>query len=193
MKVTKNKYPAVAAAAFLPILLALAPVAPCLADEADCKPLFEAMNRLFKTPSHQYLKQTDTRTGDKAVDSEIINTGTAMYVRVGGRWSNSPITAAQLMEQEEKNRRDAKVTTCRVVREEGFDGVNTTLFSAHTETNYGASEEQLWIAKSNGLPLREIIEMDMGDHGGKSRAEIHVVYSGVEAPTVDSRQPSAPR
>jgi hypothetical protein len=139
--------------------------------------------------AHQYLKQTDTRTGDKAVDSEIINTGTAMYVMVGGKWSNSPVTASQVLEQEEKNRRNAKVTTCRVVRDESFDGVTTTLFSAHTETDFGASDEQLWIAKGNGLPLREIIEMDMGDHGGKSRAEIHVVYSGIQAPALDSRQP----
>ncbi len=165
-------------------VLALAPAARCLADEAECKPLFEAMNRLFKTPSHQYLKQTDTRTGEKAVDSEIINTGKAMYVMVGGKWSNSPVTASQLQEQEEQNRHNAKVTTCHLVREESFDGVSTSLFSAHTETGYGASDQQLWIAKSNGLPLREIIEMDMGDHGGKSRAEIHVVYTGVEAPAV---------
>ena len=165
-------------------VLALAPAAGCLADEAECKPLFEAMNRLFKTPSHQYLKQTDTRTGEKAVDSEIINTGKAMYVMVAGKWSTSPVTASQLQEQEEQNRRNAKVTTCHLVREESFDGVSTNLFSAHTETGYGASDQQLWIAKSNGLPLREIIEMEMGDHGGKSRAEIHVVYTGVEAPAV---------
>ena len=166
------------------MLLTVAPAGYCLADDVDCKPLFEAMNRLFKTPSHQYLKQTDSRTGDKAVDSEIINTGKAMYVMVGGKWNNSPITAAQLQEQEEQNRRNAKITTCRAVREESFDGVTTKLFSAHTETGYGASDEQLWVAKSNGLPLREIIEMDMGDNGGKSRAEIHVVYSGIEAPSV---------
>jgi hypothetical protein len=170
--------------ASLAALLAVVPAARSVADPAGCQPLFDAMTRLFKTPSHQYLKQTDTRTGDKAVDSEIINTGKAMYVMVGGRWNNSPITAGQLQEQEEQNRRNAKVTTCHVVREESFDGVATTLFSAHTETGYGASDQQLWIAKDNGLPLREIIEMDMGDHGGKSRAEIHVVYSGVEAPVV---------
>jgi hypothetical protein len=155
------------------------------ADETNCKPLFEAMNRLFNTPSHQYLKQTTAKGGEKSTDSEIINTGTAMYIMVSGKWHNSNATAAQLQQQEEQNRKNAKVTTCRVVREESVDGVAVTLFSAHTETDYGKSDEQLWVSKTSGLPVREIIDVDVGsDQGGKSRAEIRVVYSGIEAPTV---------
>jgi hypothetical protein len=71
------------------------------------------------------------------------------------------------------------------------DGVAVTLYSAHTETAYGISNEQIWIAKGTGLPVRETIDMDMGAKGGKSRAEIHVVYVGVEAPVVATPDPAA--
>lgn len=165
-------------------ILAMAPVSRGFAAEAECQPLFDAMNRLFKTPSHQYLKQTNSITGDKAVASEIINDGKALYVMVGGKWQNSQATGEQLLEQEEMGRRKAKVTTCRLVHEEAVDGIPAKLFSAHTETEFGASDEQLWIANATGLPVRETIEMSMGDHAGTSRAEIKVVYSGVSTPVI---------
>jgi hypothetical protein len=164
--------------------LALAPARHGFAADAGCNPLFEAMTRLFNTPSHQYLSQTSTLTGDKATLSEIINTGNAMFIRVDGKWHSSTITAAQLQQQEDENRKNAKVTICRIVSDESVDGVAVTHFSSHTETGYGASDQQLWISKSAGLPVREIIDMDMGDRGGKSHAEIRVVYSGIAAPTV---------
>jgi hypothetical protein len=100
------------------------------------------------------------------------------------------VTSAQLQQQEEQNRKNAKLTSCRLEHEEALDGVKVTLFSAHTETNYGASDEQMWIAKSNGLPVRETIEMNMGDNAGKSHAEIRVVYSGVQAPVVTPTAPT---
>ncbi|MEA3151998.1 MAG: hypothetical protein QOD56_2937 [Gammaproteobacteria bacterium] len=164
--------------------LALAPARHGFAAEADCKPLFDAITRLFNTPSHQYLSQTSAVTGDKVTLSEIINTGKAMFIRVDGKWHTSTITAAQLQQQEEENRKNAKVTICRIVSDESVDGVAVTHFSSHTETGYGASDQQLWISKSAGLPVRETIDMDMGARGGKSHAEIRVVYSGIDAPTV---------
>jgi hypothetical protein len=164
--------------------LLVAPMSYSFAADTDCKPLFEAMTRLFNTPSHQYLTQTNTATGDKPRASEIINTGKAMYIMVNGTWHNSPVTGAQMQEQEEQNRKNAKVTSCHLVREESLEGVKVTVYSAHTETSHGSSDEQLWISKSDGLLVHENIDMNTDDHGGKSRAEIRVVYTGVEAPTV---------
>jgi hypothetical protein len=172
------------AVACLVSVLAIAPTSRGFAADAECQQLFDAMNRLFKTPSHQYLKQTNSVTGDKAVSSEIINDGKALYVMVDGKWHNSNATGDQLLEQEEISRKKAKVTTCRLVHEEAVDGIPANLFSAHTETEFGASDQQLWIAKSTGLPVRETIEMSMGDHAGTSRAEIKVVYSGVTTPVI---------
>jgi hypothetical protein len=171
--------------------LIAAPTGYSLAEDADCKPMFEAMNHMFNTPSHQYLKQTNTLTGDKAVVSEIINTGKALYIMVDGKWHNSEITSAQLQEQEESSRKKAKLTTCKLVHEETLDGVSVKLFNAHTETDYGASDQQMWIAKKDGLPVRETIEMTMGDHAGTSRAEIRVVYTGIAAPVVPPSAPAA--
>jgi hypothetical protein len=170
--------------AYVATVLALAPAGLVIAADADCQPLFQAMDKLFTTPSHQYLKQTNTITGEKAVASEIINTGKAMYIMVDGKWHNSNATGEVLKQQEELGRKNAKVTTCRMVHAESVDGVAAKLFTAHTETEFGASDQQLWIADSSGLPVRETIEMSMGDHAGTSRAEIRVEYSGVSAPVV---------
>jgi len=170
------------ALACLGVLALLAHARSALAEEADCKPLFAAMSRMFHTPNHQYLTQTSAATGDKSTASEIINTGNAMYIMVDGKWHNSNATGTLLEQQEEDNRRKAKVTSCKLVHEESLNGVTVKLFNAHTETEYGASEEQLWVAKSSELPVREIIDMDLGDHGGKSRAEIRVEYVGIQAP-----------
>jgi hypothetical protein len=154
------------------------------AADTDCKPLFEAITRLFNTPNHEYLSQTNAATGDEPIKSEIINTGAAMYIKVEGKWHNSTATGAELQAEEETNRKNAKVTSCKVLQDETIDGVAVTLYSAHTETAYGISNEQIWIAKGTGLPVRETIDMDLGQKGGKSRADIHVVYVGIEAPVV---------
>ena len=162
-------------------LLAFAPAHAASAAETDCKPLFEAMSRLFNTPSHQYLTQTNAAPGAKPQLGEIINTGTTVYILVEGKWQKSAITAAQLQAQEEQNRKNAKVRICKLEGEEAVDGVTVTHFSAHTETGDVVSEEQIWISKSAGLPVRETMDIDMGNQG-KSRAEIRVVYKGVTAP-----------
>ncbi len=163
-------------------LLAAAPASPAFADETACKPLFDAMTHLFNTPSHQYVTQNEFRIGGKPQASEMINTGKAMYVMVDGKWHLSPITAAQMQEQEETNRRNAKVTNCKIVRDESVDGMATTLYGSHTETDYGASDQQIWLVKATGLPLRETIDMDLGEKAGKSHVDVRVVYTAIEAP-----------
>jgi hypothetical protein len=182
--VTAHRSAALRIAACAAALLALTPGRQAFAADADCKPLFEAMTRLFNTPSHQYLTQTSADPGEKPTVGEIINTGKIVYILVEGKWQKSTITAAQLQEQEEQNRKNAKVRICRLERDESVDGVAVKHFSAHTETGDVISEEQIWISKSAGLPVRETIDMDMGDKGGKSRAEIRVIYTGIEVPAV---------
>lgn len=154
------------------------------AADTNCKPLFDAITRLFNTPNHEYLAQTDAATGDTPMKSEIINSGAAIYIKVEGKWHTSNATAAELQAQEEQNRKNAKITSCKVIKDDTVDGLAVTLYSAHTETEYGISNEQIWIAKNTGLPVRETIDMDLGQKGGKSRAEIHVVYVDVAAPVV---------
>jgi hypothetical protein len=154
----------------------------CFAQDPACKPLFDAMTHLFNTPSHQYVTQTSTALGGQPQESELINTGGAMYVLVDGKWHASPITAAQLQEREEANRKSAKVTNCKVIREETIDGVPATVFNSHTETGFGVGDQQIWLSKSTGLPLRETIDMDLGDKAGKSHVEVRVVYAKIEAP-----------
>jgi hypothetical protein len=152
------------------------------AQDPACKPLFDAMTHLFNTPSHQYVTQTSTALGGQPQESELINTGSAMYVLIDGKWHASHLSAAQLQEREEENRKSAKVTNCKVVREEAIDGVPVTVFNSHTETGFGVSDQQIWLSKSTGLPLRETIDMDLGEKTGKSHVEVRVVYVKIEAP-----------
>ncbi len=180
-RVRKKHAPALGAAACLTALL-IAPARPSFADDAACKPLFDAMTHLFNTPSHQYVTQTSSALGGKPQASEMINTGKAMYVMVDGQWHLSPITAAQMQAQEESNRKSAKVTNCKLVREESVDGVAATLYGSHTETGYGVSDQQIWLAKATGLPLRETIEMTLGEKPDKSHVDVRVVYTAIEAP-----------
>jgi hypothetical protein len=168
------------AACGLSLIFALTP-ALGVADEAACKPLFDAMTHLFNTPSHQFV-QTSSATGGKPQKSEIINTGKVMYVMVDSQWRVSPITAAQMQVTEETSRKNAKVTDCKVVRDESVDGVAATLFSSHTETDYGASDQQIWLAKATGLPVHETIDMDLGEKAGKSHVDVRVVYASIQAP-----------
>ncbi len=163
-------------------LAASAAAAPSLADDDACKPLFDAMTHLFNTPSHQYVTQTSTALGSKPQASELINTGKAVYVMVDGKWHLTPMTAAQMQEQEEANRKNAKVTECRVIRQESIEGVPVTVYGSHTETGYGVSDQQIWLAKATGLPLRETIDMDLGEKAGKSHVDVRVVYTAIEAP-----------
>lgn len=162
-------------------LILIAP-ATSFADDSACKPLFDAMTHLFNTPSHQFVTQTSSALGGKPQNTEVINTGKTLYVMVDGQWHVSPVTAAQMQATEENNRKSAKITNCTVVREESVDGVSTTLFNSHTETDYGASDQQIWLAKGTGLPLRETIDMDLGEKAGKSHVDVRVVYAGIQAP-----------
>jgi hypothetical protein len=144
------------------------------AGAADCKAVFDAMLRVATTPHHTYTTLPGVMTGGKPRQSESINTGKAIFLLTEGKWKPSMITPQQTVEIEQDNIKNNK-TACRVVRDESVDGVSAILYVIREGEEGEATESQIWISKSSGLPVH--VKSDMLDS--------RYVYSGIVAPAVN--------
>jgi hypothetical protein len=151
------------------------------AEDASCKPVFDAITRLVKTPNHQYLTQSSPDPHEKAHSSEIIFTGMKTYLHVDGQWQTSTTTPEQTLKRDEENRKNSN-SSCRLVRDESVDGVSASLYTLHSESDVGKSDGQIWISKANSLPLRQTIDLMTDPASGKTHVETRFDYSRVEAP-----------
>jgi hypothetical protein len=134
--------------------LTLHAAAPAFAQDAACKAVVDAFALLANTPNHQFTLQRD-RSGTSTAES--INTGTMLYVRTQGKWSGKPFSpAAEIMTEAARAR--SQKSTCRRVRDENVEGIEASRYSVQTKADYGASDAKLWIAKANGLPVRQEIK-----------------------------------
>jgi hypothetical protein len=149
------------------------------ADEADCKVALDAVTRVLATPNHQFMTRTDS-AGVKR-QSEVIDTGIAMYVQVGGKWRTSPMTPQGMQAMMIESQKRATATSCRKLREEPVGGTSATVYSVHNETEAGITDSILWISDADGLPLKQDVTLD-GGTAGKSRSEVRFDYKDVKAP-----------
>jgi len=149
-------------------------------DDPACKVALDAVMRVLETPNHQYMTRTEGSEG-KPRHSEIINTGVAMYVESGGKWRTSPMSPKGMQDMMTENQKRAKVTTCRLVREESIAGSPVGVYTIHNETDAAISDSTLWISTADGLPLKQEVDMTAGDHE-KSHSEVKFVYTDVKAP-----------
>jgi outer membrane lipoprotein-sorting protein len=152
-----------------------------LAAETPCAPVFDAITHLLKTPNHQFLMQTSDQPGSTPQPSEMIFTGKTTFILHDGRWQTSETTPDEALKREEENRKHSK-TSCSLLRSEAVNGVNATVYTVRSESEYGISEGQVWISKADGLPLRQQIDVAVNGATGKSHVETRFVYSGVAAP-----------
>lgn len=169
-------------------IFALAPTARA-AD--SCDPVYNASIKLLQTPHHAYLTMTHSdeqmRNGDtfkrgtgkaiyagKTETSETIFDGKTSYLLHRGHWMRSPVQPSlQLEDAREKSKTHPAI--CAMVGNQSIDGQATTLYKVHTkETN---RDEQIWISRSSGLPVRARSERPDGSGG-----EIRYDYSNVRAP-----------
>ena len=163
-------------APFMCVLALIA--APARAEDAACEAVLDAFARLANTPNHQITVQRD-HSGTTMAES--INTGTRLYVRGRGTWTSKPFSpAAEIMA--EAARAKSQKSTCRRGRDQNVEGVEASLYSVHTKTDDGTSDAKLWIAKANGLPVRQEIKLDLTQVPGKTHIEVRFVYAGVAAP-----------
>ena len=152
------------------------------ADDPACKLPLDAVTHVLATPNHQFVTRTDSRTGGKPRHSEIIDTGIAMYAGDGGKWRLSPTSPQDMQNMLLEGQKQAKATTCRLIRDESIDGTSALVYTIHSETDAGVSDTTLWISKADGLPLKQEIDLDDGG-SDKSHSEVRFVYTDVKAPT----------
>jgi hypothetical protein len=154
------------------------------AQDASCKAVFNAIRVQAKTPNHQYFTISGAEPDSNALTNEMINTGSARFILMNGKWQSEPESPREMMKREEKNFKNSN-TICRVLREELVEGTPSTVFVEQSQTGPISSVGLIWIAKSSGLPVREQINTDAGTGpAGKRHLEIRIVYTDVKAPVV---------
>jgi hypothetical protein len=148
-------------------------------DDPASKVVLDAMAKLNQTPHHEYMTTTGEAAAGGTREIELIGTGDANYVKIHDKWTLSPMTPKMMAEQEKENIRNAKVYRCQYERDETVNGEAAAVYKAHSESEAGNSDAEVWISKSRGLPLRETI-----DSNGTSHMSVRFDYANVQAPTV---------
>jgi hypothetical protein len=160
-------------------------LSPAARAQSECKPVYDATDKLMTVPSHGY--QTETNPAGKGAETttnaEIIRTGGAIYITIKGKWKKSPMSLADMHAQEEENRKTAKNISCKHLRDESVNGQSAAVYTAHSETDDAKADSQVWISKSKGVLLRQDEDIDTGD-GDKTHISIRYEYGNVQAPTV---------
>lgn len=167
----------------LPVIAAGLVMALCSSNAVAaglCQPVQDSTIKGSSVARHLY--QTETRSGQTRT-SEAVYVGNDIYILLNGKWRKSPLTKDKMLNQEKENLANAKNTSCRVVRDEMVNGVPTTLYAVHSETEDDKLDTQVWLSKSSGLPVKEEIEVDVGGGpAGKSHKSIRFEYTNVKAP-----------
>jgi hypothetical protein len=144
-----------------------------LAAQDDCKLVFDAMTKLFDTPSHVYVTMD---IGGKPQTGESIYVGGLIYSKYDGKWS-AGTTVKEMKEISERNRQNNK-TTCRHLKDEPVDGEMAAVYSVHDVSPKSTSDSKTWISKAKGLPLRSDTDMQ----GDKSHFSTRYEYGNVKPP-----------
>ncbi len=151
------------------------------AHAADsCQPVFDALTKLITTPSHSYTTST-AANGGKQRTAETIMTLGKKYIRVNGKWMDSRVTTAEVLEQERENEKNGKAT-CQLLRSEAVSGEAAVVYSLHREPQSFKEDSQIWISKSTGMALREEQDVDMGGEIGKQHNSARFEYGKVQPP-----------
>ena len=157
-------------------------IAPSARAQGECKILYDATDKLSDVPNHGYATQTHgPKSAPITSTTESIWINGVIYIQMKGAWKKSGMTVADMRAQEAENRKNAKNTSCKYLRDESVNGEAAAVYSAHSETEGVKSDATVWISKSKGLILRQEDDMDMGDPD-KMHISIRYEYGGVKAP-----------
>jgi len=146
----------------------------------ECKAAFEANDKLLTTPHHGFTTRSAVSQADKPELMENIFVGGVYYIQHRGKWIKSPMTAEQMKQQQEENRKNAKNVSCKHVRDELVNGEAAAVYKVHSETEDTKSDSLIWISNAKGLILREDEDLDAG--GDKMHMVTRFEYSNVTAP-----------
>jgi hypothetical protein len=150
--------------------------------QSECKVAFEANDKLTTTPHHGFTTRSRVSKADKPEPMEDIFVGGVYYTQYRGKWVKSPMTAEDRKKQQEENRKTAKNTSCRHLRDELVNGEAAAVYKVHSETEDSKVDSQIWISNAKGLILRE--EADLDASGDKMHMVTRFEYSNVTAPKI---------
>jgi hypothetical protein len=146
--------------------------------------MFNAFTKLVQTPNHQFMSQSSAtdalKHGGKLRTSESISTADASYIKINDQWRKVPITAQDMLKQQEEARQNSK-ESCHFLNDDTSEG-DAAVYDSHSETDLGKSDLKIWISKATGLPAREEIDLDLGGETGKTHSSIRFDYDRIEAP-----------
>ena len=150
---------------------------PCLvvgtarAQDAGCKPLYDAAVLQARTQSHIY----STMTGPSNFSMETISTSDALYKRAsttGNQWKKSIYSPQDEAKQAAEHSR--LYTSCQHV---GDESINSEAAAIYTEVNKDSQiDGKVWLSKTRGLPLKAELTMSSG------HISIRYDYSNVRPP-----------
>ena len=149
-----------------------------LAAQGTCQPVFDAMTKVVNTPSHLYNTSNDA---GKTRTMESIYAGGAIYVKLKDKWTRSPMTPQEMLKQEQLNRQNGKYS-CRYLKDEPVNGEAAALYSVHSENTEAKSDSQIWISKSKGVPLRQELDINLAESGGKKHYSVRYEFGNVKPP-----------
>jgi hypothetical protein len=145
-----------------------------------CKVPLDGAIKAVAVPHHAYSAITEGPS--KTDSSEDIVTGGVTYVKVRGAWHRNPMTQQQQLDLAKENIQTAKVMACHELRSESVNGTPADVYSAHIENEDTKDDATIWIAKSSGLILREEVDVDTAEGGGKGHIAMRYDYANVAPP-----------
>ena len=151
---------------------------PILVEEAECG---AEMIQLAAAPNHQHIVETaDYKHGMS--ESEVVETGTTRYLKVNRKWRSHSYDARAEAAQI-GHAMQASKATCTNAGTSDSDGRTATTFRVHNQSDDATIDQQIWIG-ANGLPLKQVIDTDVGGALGKSHREIRYDYADVQPPKI---------
>ncbi len=146
----------------------------------SCQTVFDAIQKLVTTPSHSYTTSMAAKGGNPQTGETIMTQG-KKYIRANGKWMDSRVTTAEVLDQEKESEKSG-TSSCQFVRGESVNGDSASLYHMQRETRHFKEDSQIWISKSTGLPLREEQDMDYGGAIGKRHNSGRFEYGNIQPP-----------
>ena len=152
-----------------------------IAHAADsCQPVFDALQKLVTTPSHNYTTSAAAKGGAPRTAETILVQG-KKYISANGKWMDARVTTQEVLEQEKENEMNGK-SSCQLVRSDSVNGESASLYHLQRQTENFKEDSQIWISTARGVPLREEQDIEMGGSIGKRHNSAHFEYRNVQPP-----------
>jgi hypothetical protein len=163
------------------LLVILASLAAPYVMAADaCQPVFDALIKVAKTPSHSYTTST-AANGGKSAEAETIFASGQKYIWVRGKWMRIPVTAQDVVEQE-KEKEERGRATCQFLRNEFVNGEAAMLYAVHREYEEVEENGQMWVSTGTGLLLRVEEDADNRANKKKEHRSTRFEYGNIRPP-----------